>query len=70
MKRREFLAGSGSTILIGSSLNSWYNRPAIGTSVEISGKNINRSPSEISSVHISFDTLEIIPLYISEKKQY
>lgn len=66
MKRRKFLFSSGSAILSGSALSSSTNRPAIAIEFEISGVPDNKDPSDIDSILVEFDRLELTPTYIDD----
>jgi hypothetical protein len=65
MKRRNFVVASGSTVLSGLA-TSQIQRPAIGLDFEISTP--DKDPSEVDSLVIEFETLEITPKYLDEKE--
>jgi hypothetical protein len=65
MKRRDFIVASGSTVLSGLA-TSQIQRPAIGLDFEISTP--DKDPSEVDSLVIEFETLEITPKYLDENE--
>jgi hypothetical protein len=65
LKRRNFILASGSTVLSGI-VTSRIQRPAIGLNFEISTP--DKNPSEVNSLVIDFETLQITPQYIDERE--
>lgn len=63
MNRRNFILASGSTVLSGLATSN-LRRPAVGLNFEISKP--DKDPSEVDSLLIDFETLEITPQYLNE----
>lgn len=63
MERRDFVIASGSTILSGL-ITSHLSRSAVGLNFEVSAP--NKDPSEVDSLLVGFETLEVTPRYLDE----
>lgn len=66
MNRRRFMLTSGSAVLASSSLIG-FDRPAVGLEFEISSVD-SVSPSNINSVLIEFERMDIVAQYLDDSK--
>jgi hypothetical protein len=63
LKRRKFSLVSGSAVFSGLALDSVI-RPVVGVNFETSIQNPNTDPSNLDSILVHLDTLEVIPKYL------
>jgi hypothetical protein len=65
MRRRDFVLTSGSAILTGLATSNLH-KPAVGINFELSTS--DKDPSEVNSILVGFETIEITPQHLNENK--